>query len=87
VQIGLPTLGSPSTYILKPTIPGIEGSVFNEGFCMALARALQLDVANAAIHRVQDGPEQQAFLLVQRYDHLHAQTDPASPSSATVRLH
>jgi serine/threonine-protein kinase HipA len=87
MQIGLPRFGSPSTHILKPAIPGIEGSVFNEGFCMALARALQLDVANATIHRVQDGPEQRAFLLVQRYDRLHAQADPASTSHAAVRLH
>lgn len=53
--IGLPRFGTPSTHILKPAIPGIEGSVFNEGFCLALARALKLDVAQAAIHRVADG--------------------------------
>ena len=87
VQIGLPRFGSPSTHILKPAIPGIEGSVFNEGFCMALARALQLDVANAAIHRVQDGSEQREFLLVQRYDRQQAPADPAARSSAWVRLH
>jgi len=88
VQIGLPRFGSPSTHILKPAIPGIEGSVFNEGFCMALARALKLDVANAAIHRVEDGPEQREFLLVERYDRQHAQgglaVDSTNPS---VRLH
>ncbi len=80
VQIGLPRFGSPSTHILKPAIPGIEGSVFNEGFCMALARALKLDVATAAIHRVEEGPEQREFLLVERYDRQHA-TNPS------VRLH
>lgn len=87
MQIGLPRFGSPSTHILKPAIPDIEGSVFNEGFCMALARALQLDVANAAIHRVQDGPEQRAFLLVQRYDRQQAPANPADPTNAWVRLH
>ena len=65
-RIGLPLFGSPSTHILKPTIQGIEGSVYNEGFCMALARAIGLDAAPAEIRRVQDQP----FLLVQRYDRL-----------------
>ncbi|MDZ4295490.1 MAG: HipA domain-containing protein [Hydrogenophaga sp.] len=46
-RIGLPLFGSPSTHILKPAIEGIEGSVFNEGFCMALARAMGLDAAPA----------------------------------------
>jgi serine/threonine-protein kinase HipA len=64
VHIGLPRFGTPSTHILKPAIPGIEGSVFNEGFCLALAHALKLDVARAAIHRVED----HAYLLVERYD-------------------
>ncbi len=47
-RIGLPRFGTPSTHILKPTIPGIEASVLNEGFCMALAAALKLDVALAS---------------------------------------
>ncbi len=54
---------------------------------MALARALPLNVANATIHRVQDGPEQRAFLLVQRHDRQQVPTNPAAPSSAWVRLH
>lgn len=88
VQIGLPRFGSPSTHILKPAIPGIEGSVFNEGFCMALARALKFDVANAAVHRVEDGPQQREFLLVERYDRQHAQGDSAIHSTTqSVRLH
>ncbi len=87
VQIGLPRFGSPSTHILKPAIPGIDGSVFNEGFCLALARALKLDVANAAIHRVEAGQQQREFLLVERYDRQRAQGDAASTSGISVRLH
>lgn len=75
--IGLPRFGSPSTHILKPAIPGIEGSVFNEGFCLALAHALKLDVARAAIHRVED----QAYLLVERYDRQR------TPEGTWARLH
>jgi len=49
-RIGLPLNGSPSTHIVKPPIAGVEGSVFNEGFCMALAGALKLAVASTQIH-------------------------------------
>lgn len=76
-DIGVPRFGTPSTHILKPAIPGIEGSVFNEGFCLALARALKLDVANAAIHSAQDHP----YLLVGRYDRQR------TPAGQLVRLH
>ena len=79
-RIGLPLFGSPSTHILKPAIEGIEGSVFNEGFCMALARAMGLDAAPTEIRRVQGQP----YLLVQRYDRLPVEQSPA----ATIqRLH
>ena len=77
VHIGLPRFGSPSTHILKPAIPGIEGSVFNEGFCLALAHALKLDVARAAIHSVED----RAYLLVERYDRQR------TPEGQWARLH
>ncbi len=65
-RIGLPLNGTPSSHILKPAIRGVEDSVANEGFCMALADAMQLQPAKAAIHNVQGHP----FLLVQRYDRL-----------------
>lgn len=67
----------PSTHILKPAIPGVAGSVFNEGFCLALARALKLDVANAALH----GPPDHTYLLVERYDRQR------TPTGQLVRLH
>lgn len=72
-RIGLPRFGTPSTHILKPAIvaaAGIEGSVFNEGFCMALAHALGLDVAPTLIAQVGDCP----YLLVARYDRQHSAT-------------
>ena len=83
-RIGLPLDGSPSTHILKPLIPSVEGSVFNEAFCMALAVVLKLDVAPTRIHHVQasgaDDPVR-PYLLVTRYDRLQ-QAD-----GATQRLH
>jgi serine/threonine-protein kinase HipA len=92
-RIGLPLFGSPSTHILKPAIDGIEGSVFNEGFCMALARAMGLNAAHTEIRRVLGQP----YLLVQRYDRLPAlqptpkQTSEQTPEQQTTgptqRLH
>lgn len=64
IRIGLPLNGSPSTHILKPPIAGVDGSVFNEAFCMALAGTLKLDVASTGIHRVGE----RHYLLVVRYD-------------------
>lgn len=79
-RIGLPRFGSPSTHILKPAITstaGIEGSVFNEGFCLALASALGLEAAPAHMQRVGDC----TYLLVTRYDRQR------SANGAWVRLH
>jgi len=68
VRVGLPLNGSPSTHILKPPIAGVDGSVFNEAFCMALAGALKLDVARTHIQAIADGAQQRHYLLVARYD-------------------
>ena len=65
-RIGLPLEGAPSSHILKPAIHAFEDSVINEGFCMALAEAMQLKPAKAKIHVVLDRP----FLLVERYDRV-----------------
>jgi serine/threonine-protein kinase HipA len=66
LRIGLPLNGTPSSHILKPAIHAVEDSVINEGFCMALAEAMQLKPAQSKIHQVSD----RSFLLVERYDRL-----------------
>lgn len=66
-RIGLPRNGTPSSHILKPAIPAVEDSVTNEGFCLALAEAMQLKPARSRIHAVRD----RRFLLVERYDRTH----------------
>ena len=89
--IGLPLYGTPSTHILKPAIAGVDGSVFNEAFCMTLAAALKLSVAPVAIRQVADRP----VLLVQRYDRLALAAPPqaapgsssAAAAAAPTRLH
>jgi serine/threonine-protein kinase HipA len=64
VRIGLPLAGAPSSHILKPDIHAVQDSVINEGFCMALAEAMQLKPAKSIVHQVLD----RSFLLVERYD-------------------
>lgn len=76
-RLGLPLNGSPSSHILKPAIHTVEDSVVNEGFCMALAEALQLEPAKASVHAVLHRP----FLLVERYDRV------LDPQGRRRRLH
>jgi serine/threonine-protein kinase HipA len=66
VRIGLPRHGTPSSHILKPAIHAVQGSVINEGFCMALADAMQIKPARSTVHQVLG----RSFLLVERYDRL-----------------
>ena len=75
--IGLPKQNTPSSHILKPAISAVEGSVYNEGFCMALAMRLKLSVASTSIRRVAD----RVYLLVERYDRLR------QPDGSLQRLH
>lgn len=63
-QIGVPLRGTASTHILKPAISSLHDSVMNEGFCLALAHALQFKAARAQVQHLGE----QTFLLVERYD-------------------
>jgi len=63
-RIGLPLLGTPSSHILKPAIRGIDDSVTNEAFCLAVARAARLGAVDANVRSVSGT----AFLMVERYD-------------------
>ncbi|MBY0410035.1 MAG: type II toxin-antitoxin system HipA family toxin, partial [Burkholderiaceae bacterium] len=85
LRMGLPLNGSPSTHILKPPITGVDGSVFNEAFCMALAGALKLDVARTQIQAIADGAQQRHYLLVERYD--RQSNMPDVPNLPAKRLH
>lgn len=63
-QLGLPIHETPSTHIIKPPIAGVEGSVYNEGFCLQLAARLSLPVATCDIRHAAE----KDYLLVTRYD-------------------
>lgn len=62
--IALPLGGAPSTHILKPAVARFEGIVYNEAFCMKLAAAVDLPVAEVGFGRAEDVE----YLLVERYD-------------------
>ncbi len=64
--IGLATGGRPTTHILKPVIPSLDGTVENELFCLRLAGRLGLTVPQTEMRRADDTP----FLLVERYDRV-----------------
>ena len=63
-KVYLPLDGSPSSHILKPAIKEYPDVVQNEAFCMRLARAVGLNVANVAVGRA--GAVD--YLCVERYD-------------------
>lgn len=62
-RIFLPRGSSPSSHIIKPNIKGIERSVRNEVFCMALAKRIGLTVPHV---RMMEIPEE--IYVVERYD-------------------
>ena len=80
--ISLPLGGAPSTHILKPAIEHFEGVVFNEAFCMRLARAIGLNAAPVETRSV-DGID---FLLVERYDRIFKQ-DVSTGKETLMRVH
>ncbi len=81
-EISMPLGGAPSTHILKPAIEHFEGIVFNEAFCMKLARAIGLQTAKTEIGRV----ETIDYLLVERYDRVVSK-DSASGAEYLEREH
>jgi serine/threonine-protein kinase HipA len=64
-RIFLATGNAPSSHILKPPIPGFEGTVENEAFCMMLAARMGLSVPKVAIRRGLD-----MLYLIKRYDRI-----------------
>ncbi|MFO1463071.1 MAG: type II toxin-antitoxin system HipA family toxin [bacterium] len=63
-KLFLPEDGAPSSHILKPSMPNFEDTVFNEAFCMKLARSIGLEVPDIEIIFCKKKP----IYLVKRYD-------------------
>jgi len=73
-RISIPLGGAPSTHILKPANEHFAGLVFNEMFCLDLARAAGLFVAKAETRNI-DGMD---YILVERYDRSLIQSPDGS---------
>lgn len=65
-RILLPLKGTPSTHIIKPGIERFPESVFNEFYCMKLAAACGIDVANCDILTIKGIP----YYVTERYDRV-----------------
>jgi len=76
-HIALPLGNTPSTHIIKPEPDLFPGLAANEVFCMTLAKAAGLKVANVEARRIGGKP----CLIVERYDRA------AGPDGAVARLH
>ncbi|MBI1201834.1 MAG: type II toxin-antitoxin system HipA family toxin [Rhodopseudomonas sp.] len=63
-RILLPLNGVPSSHIVKPARRDIAGSVYNEAFCLALARAIGLSTAASAVGTA----DNEDYVLIERYD-------------------
>ncbi len=63
---GVPRGRTPTTHILKPPIPGLDGHVVNEHLCLALAREVGLPAASTEVRRF--GEHQ--VVVVERYDRV-----------------
>ncbi|WP_200845161.1 type II toxin-antitoxin system HipA family toxin [Roseomonas sp. 18066] len=68
---GIPSGRVPTTHILKPPMPGLEGQVENEHFCLSLARRLGFLVPRSAVRRFGDEPA----IVVERYDRYPVETE------------
>lgn len=63
---GIPSGRTPTTHILKPTLPRMDGHAENEHLCLALARSLGLAVTRTKVQRF----EATTAIVVERYDRV-----------------
>jgi len=75
---GVPGGRTPTTHIIKPCVPGIDGLVENEHLCQDIASRLGMPAANSYVLALD-----QTYIVVERYDRL----PPAPGSSFVQRIH
>ncbi len=73
---GVPSGRVPTTHILKPGSPHLDGHAENEHFCLVLAREAGLPVARSRVLRFED----EVAIVLDRYDRLR-------DGQAVVRVH
>jgi serine/threonine-protein kinase HipA len=64
----IPRDGAPSTHILKPDSDGLPGSVYNEAYCLALAKRCGLAVPPVTTGKA----GRRRYFLIGRYDRIPA---------------
>lgn len=77
-RIFIPLNNAPSTHILKPDFSLYEGVIFNEAFCLNLAKKIGLSVAEAEVKNADDIN----YLLVKRYDRIYTNN-----ANKIIRVH
>lgn len=75
-SLWLPRNGAPSTHLLKCPNPSFSQLVVNEHFCLSLAQAVGLHVAQS---QMISSPKGQRLLLIQRFDREITSPSPAPP--------
>lgn len=65
-KIFIPLNNSPSSHILKPAHYSYDDLIFNEYFCLKLAKKIHLSVAEVELKKV----EGISYLLIKRYDRI-----------------
>jgi serine/threonine-protein kinase HipA len=80
-RIFIPLNNAPSTHILKPDFSLYEGVIFNEAFCLNLAKKIGLSAAEAEIKKTEDIN----YLLVKRYDRINVSSE--NNANQIIRVH
>lgn len=65
-KMAIPKGDTPSTHIIKPNIPGYQDTVWNEYFCMTLAKKIGLNTPKVQIVYLENTP----YYVVERYDRM-----------------
>lgn len=76
-KLAIPMGNTPSTHIIKPAIKDLDNSVFNEFFCLRLAKAMKLDAPEVSVYWLENEP----YYLIERYDRRKTQ------DGKIIRLH
>lgn len=81
---GVPAGRTPTTHILKPPAGDLQGHVYNEHLCLALARVVDLPTASSDVLAF----EEESAIVIERYDRiLNPAPDRSSSIPSVTRLH
>jgi serine/threonine-protein kinase HipA len=78
---GVPAGRLPTTHILKPPVPHLDGHLENEHLCLTLARAVGLPAASSTVLSFAD----EKAIVIERYDRIAA--EKAGSQTRVLRLH